>query len=259
MFAIGLIVMSPTTVMASTANVQDQTSKLISVETGSNSNMTLQPPILSNIDKSAIIDAAMNVSGIKAWSNQWNYSTMDFRGEKTGTGVTWNTAVVTLRLSHTAKAPFSCDIGWFAIVDVDLATKKVLNAHHPTVESHGCHGIGSGPIIYKRNADPNPGYSTATQNDVNSSTSYYGNSAVIQPPSFNNPGIYNSMTEDVEQLVNVDWSKTCSLGSGSTLDCFLQGGWIITTPASGCSSCNILADSSDIVYVDQSTTGRTMT
>jgi hypothetical protein len=104
-------------------------------------------PILSSTEKQAIIDAAMNVTGIKAWSNHWQYISMDFLGNGTNGNVTWHYAVVRLILPSNVNASFYCPNGWGAGAKVDLVTKQVVQAYYPTMKDHDCNIVSGGPLV----------------------------------------------------------------------------------------------------------------
>ncbi|HET7336860.1 MAG TPA: hypothetical protein VFJ23_03095 [Candidatus Nitrosotalea sp.] len=241
---IGLILLSSTTVLPNISAEQNNRGQ--NGYTQFTSPFHLQAPTLASDEKQKIIDTAMNLKAIKAWSDQWQFATMNFKGEKNSSGINWNEAVVVLHLPPNSSAPVKCDIGWVAGVRIDISTDKVIGAWYPTLESHQCHDITLDHSHDKKH-DP-PGYSTATQNDVNSTTSYYGNSAVLQTPSYSS-SIFSDMNQLVAQILNARWNVSCYSDS----ECFTQVGWLITVPS--ISSGGISSNSADIVYVDESTTG----
>lgn len=99
---------------------------------------------LSDDDKQAIINEALNVTGIKAWSDQWQFANMDFSGQNENGTTHWSYAIVMLKLPLDAKSPYPCDIGWFARVQINLDTRQVVNAWYPTPTDHQCHGLTLG-------------------------------------------------------------------------------------------------------------------
>jgi hypothetical protein len=101
-------------------------------------------PVLSDSEQRAIIDAAMSVPGLKAWSNQWKYGWMDFSGTTSG----WQYAIVHLRLPVNASAPLSCVFPYEAAIKVDISTKQVVEAHYPTPQNFNCNLGCGGPIGY---------------------------------------------------------------------------------------------------------------
>ncbi|WP_218583676.1 hypothetical protein, partial [Candidatus Nitrosotalea sp. FS] len=199
-------------------------------------------PTLSQSESQAVSAAALAVPELQNWSHGWQYVHMAFLGNnKAGTpDFKWQYAIVDLK-APSSSAPVACDIDWWAWVEIDLTTKKVVYADYPSMASHICRGPAG-------SLGTSPGYSTVEQTDLNSGTiSYYGNYAELRLPSFNT-GIYSHLgSAYVEQWLNADFypSSGCS-----TTECLEQGGWLITAYA--CSGCNISANTADIVYVDQS-------
>lgn len=206
-------------------------------------------PTLSDTDKKDIANAVLNVPGVKEWSNQWQVAGMGYLGTKSGDSVTWNDAIVVLRLPNSAPTPVSCNVGWTAWAKVDLSTKQVLEATYPTLSSNQCDAneLGTSHLNGKKLANDPPGFSIGTQNDVNG-TNWYGNYAVIETPSYSSTIFQDIYPTLIAQIDNALWNT--SLCSGG---CFTQAGWEIIDTA--CSSCGISANSTDIVYVDQSSTG----
>lgn len=224
-------------------------------------NLHFISPVLLDSDKQEIINASLKVQGLKSWSNQWQYFYTDYIGTINST-VTWNYAVVHLKLSTDNNAPFNCQYGWSAAIKVDLLTKQVVEAHYPTVQNHDCNLIVGGkvqttddqsfvlsPFISSAAAATIVhGFSTATENDITSG-SWYGDVAQLGVPSYNS-NIFTDMNQYIEQFENADWNFAC--GNPQHADCFTQGGWIITSITSTCGPCNINANTEDLVYVDQS-------
>ncbi|MDE1767067.1 MAG: hypothetical protein KGI27_12475 [Thaumarchaeota archaeon] len=241
---IGLVLLSPTMVIPS-VNAQPPTVA---------KTYSLPSPTMSTNEKNTLINEAMNLTGIKTWSNQWKYSTMNFAGEKTSSGtVNWKNAIVFLRLPSSSNAPVSCGHGWYAQVWIDLSTLKVVHAYYPTSQSHTCDSKNDLGPYSKNTLDSSTGspmgYAIARQNDVAGSSYYYGNSATLTTPSYNN-NIFTDQDELINGLLNAMWS-TSACGSST---CFTQVGWEITDVA-GSGSSGISADTADLVFVDQSTTG----
>lgn len=117
-------------------------------------NTTQHPnPVLADNEKQQLINIAMSQPNIRAWSNQWNFSTINFKGEKTNTGVNWQEAIVFLRLSPSASTPFKCDNGWVAEVRIDMITHKVIDSLSPSVQSHQCQDTNVLPTENKTAGD----------------------------------------------------------------------------------------------------------
>lgn len=197
------------------------------------------PPALSAADNQAIINAALSIPELKNWSNGWQYVNTGFIGTNNPV-VKWEYAIVTLK-APSKSAPVACDVDWSAWIKIDLATKKVIAADYPSMNSHVCHGITGAN-------GANHGYSIATQDDVIGS-SYYGNYAEIKSPSFLST-VYNHLSGGyITQLLNAEWNS----GTGcSDPYCIEQVGWLLTA-ATGCSGCGISANHNYIAYVDEST------
>lgn len=117
---------------------------------------------------------------------------------------------------------------------------------YPTTQSHSCHGF-SMAHTHKNGSDP-PTFAIASDDDV-VSTQYRGNSAVLTTPSYNT-SIFNSMNDGISYLLNAEWLQNCT---GPDTHCFLQGGWLMTTPSHSVGG--LPANSVDIVFVDESVTG----
>ncbi|MGI0058283.1 MAG: hypothetical protein ACREBJ_00815, partial [Nitrosotalea sp.] len=97
-------------------------------------------PKLSSADNQAIISTALAAPAIQTWSHDWKYVTMGFGGNnKPDPNFQWQYALVTLR-APSSSAPVSCDIDWWAYVEIDMTTMKVVSTKYPTMESHICHG-----------------------------------------------------------------------------------------------------------------------
>jgi hypothetical protein len=116
----------------------------------SKSSIATKSPVLSDPKHQAIINAAMNVPGLKAWSNQWQYLSMGFIGTTSGS---WQNAVVYLRLPVNASAPLHCVFPIDAMIKVDLSTNQVIEANYPTLKNFNCNFVGSGPIGTPHNSN----------------------------------------------------------------------------------------------------------
>jgi hypothetical protein len=214
------------------------------------SNSTrLNPPTLSDTDKQALINTAMNVTGIKSWSNQWQYATMDFLGNSINGNVTWNYTVVRLLLPSNVNTPFYCKHGWEAGAKIDLITKQVVYAYYPTIYQHDCNTIEGA------SSPPDPSFAVATQNDV-ATTHWYGNKAQLVVPNYSS-SIFTDMnsTSVIEQILNDMWNQQCKWNGPQPVPagCFTQAGWVITNY--NCSFCNLTANTEDLIYIDQSVFG----
>jgi hypothetical protein len=230
--------------------------------------LSVPDPVLSDTQKQQMLEEAMNVPGIKAWSSNWKFLTMDFIGNYSSG--TWQYAVVRLQLSSSDAAPFYCQYGWGAFAKIDLNTKNIVLTEYPTMKDHLCNVIISGPpnddklspslfypAAFATAGPPNdPSFAIVQQYDVSSNANkYYGNKAVLTPP-YHSLNIFSDMSPNsvIEQLLNADWNVSCNSPSGYTPDCFTQSGWVITNYDCG-SECNyITAKTEDLIYVDQSTT-----
>lgn len=117
-------------------------------------------PILSDSEKQAVINAALSVPGLKAWSNQWQYGWMDFSGTTTSG---WQYAIVHLRLPVNASAPLSCVFPSGAAIMVDLSTYQVVKADYPTLQNFNCNMLCTG----------GPGMTCPTYNTIIKNTTAY--------------------------------------------------------------------------------------
>lgn len=217
-------------------------------------------PDLTKEQESEIINAAMNAEGVKEWSpTGWKYVSMDFLGV-TEPELKWQTAIVHLQLPPgSGNPPAECFQGWWATIDVDLATYSVKQVGVPNIDSHQCQSdikfadpdlVGAEAqfpaFVQTASAVPaNPGFLLLEENDV---TSYniYGNLAYFKTPAYNT-AIYNHMDYYIAELIN--WKSSTNM--------LAQEGWMITTVA-GCTTCGseaIPADSGVLVYADQSVYG----
>lgn len=224
----GLVLISPTAILPNVS------------ATYSIPHIAYSEPILSSTDSQAISNAALSVPALQNWSRDWQYVHMAYLGNnKAGTpDFKWQYAIVDLKASSNS-APFACDIDWWAQVTIDMTTKKVVSASYPTMESHACHAA-EGKL-----SDP-PGWSVATENDLNSTTNYYGDYAELNIPSFSN-SIYSHLNgKYVEQFVNSFFHPSSGCSDGN---CIEQAGWILASTTT-CHSCN--TNSNDLIYVDES-------
>ncbi|MBI1829504.1 MAG: hypothetical protein HY222_04850 [Thaumarchaeota archaeon] len=94
---------------------------------------TIPPtPEFSQAQMNAFMSNAMSVQGIKSWSDKWQFGWVDF----TGTTVPlpkWTHMQLHLRVPSNAPALKACDIGWDAVVDIDLATGKIDASDFPNM------------------------------------------------------------------------------------------------------------------------------
>lgn len=215
-----------------------------------------QTPEFSNNERQQLMTDAMNVPGIKAWSDKWQYNYIDFVGTTEPTP-RWERAILHLYLPANAESPKTCDIGWESIVEFNLNTHKITNSYYPT-QSTECHKgvvklgdpeqqsiesnlfIPTASAIATRNS-----FSAATMEDVlNTGNSIQGVIAEILTPSYN--GQFSHMDGFVGQLANLRLSATPGQN-------YLQSGWIIAS--AGCtSSCGDLVqpNSKVLVWADSS-------
>jgi hypothetical protein len=138
---------------------------------------------------------------------------MDFMGVK-DPSVQWQYAIVNLHLPPNVQTTVTCDTGWWAMVKVDMATKRVVSEDEPTKNNATCHSkLNGGPMIINTQpvsildailpqANAAPGYSAAGENDV-SSYSIYGNIAKFPTPSYNT-AIFSDENNYIEQLLNAN-------------------------------------------------------
>jgi hypothetical protein len=201
---------------------------------------------------------ALNVSGIKTWSDKWQFGWTDFTGTTTPVAK-WTHMQLHLTLPPNVTAPKVCDIGWDAVVDIDLSTGKITAADFPTMATQ-CHRAGvilQDPEVAKQNAIPSyiptaaatlvlHGYSAATQDDIlNLSNSLQGSIADVLTPTFS--GTYSHLNGYVGQLVNERFSSTPGAN-------YLQAGWVIAGSGGCSSSCGdlVTTNSKVIVWADSS-------
>jgi hypothetical protein len=217
--------------------------------------LSIHQPMLSDMEKQQMIDEVMNIPGIKTWSDNWKFVTMDFLGTY-GPINSWQYAVIHLQLLPSDDAISHCDFGWEAYAKVDLATKKIVSAVYPTKDgNYECKFAGGVrasnikpvsnwyalPSAYATTYPPYQSYAIVGQYDVTTSN-WYGNKADLVPPYYN-LNIFSDMNPNslIEQLLNANWNQANG---------FTQAGWVIlnfNTPI------GISANTEDLVYVDEST------
>ena len=135
-------------------------------------------PVLSDSEKQAVINVALSVPGLKAWSNQWQYGWMDFSGTTTSG---WQYAIVHLRLPVDASAPLSCVFPSGAAITVDLSTYQVVKADYPTLQNFNCNVICSPPVGVACPNNNNTIIKNATAYDIYV-TNFGSNSSVPEFP-----------------------------------------------------------------------------
>lgn len=148
MAVLGLLLLSMPVVGLNTnvkgANAQPESTPTNAVDVMNYVNSTAfvppKNPTLTSSEQQAIIDAALNASGVKAWSSTgWQFVTMDFMGV-TQPSLQWQYAIINLHLPSNVNAPVACDNGWWAMVKVDLVTKQVISEDEPNANNSKCHG-----------------------------------------------------------------------------------------------------------------------
>ena len=104
---------------------------------------TLPPP-----ENQSIVSVALAIPELQNWSHEWKYIDTSFLGNnKIGIagGFQWQYAIVTLK-APSSSAPVPCDNDWWAWIEIDMTTMKVVQATYPTMESHQCEvAMGGGP------------------------------------------------------------------------------------------------------------------
>lgn len=104
-------------------------------------------PTLTSSETQSLINVALAIPGLQQWSHDWRYIGMGFLGNNklaTG-GFEWQYAILSLKVPS-SSAPIPCENDWWAWVDIDMTTMKVVQATYPTMESHNCQmAIGGGP------------------------------------------------------------------------------------------------------------------
>ncbi|MDE2589073.1 MAG: hypothetical protein KGL95_05355, partial [Patescibacteria group bacterium] len=143
-----------------------------------------------------------------------------------------------------SSAPVSCDIDWWAYVEIDMTTMKILSVNYPTMESHICHGDELG-------IKPHHAWSITTQDDLNSSNSYYGNYADLNAPDYLSSVFTALNSSYVGQAVNAFFPDgTTGCGTNTYGGCLEQAGWVLGSNG---------GNHANIVYVDFSKTGTFVT
>lgn len=217
-------------------------------------------PQIGDVQKSVMVDKAINVQGIKDWSpNGWKFLTMNYYGTTEPT-LKWTKAVMYLKLPAGQGNPkIACENGWIATVTFDLNTNAVLEAGFPTMSSHDCQpGLELGDhdkiqgkvdipsfVPTAAAATLNTDSLESTEDDVVSS-SLYGAWVELKTPTISS-SIYSHMTYFVSNTLNQKFVNNINPDKY-----FLQGGWIATAVAA-CTSCGtemVPANSKDLVYVD---------
>ena len=230
-----------TTIMLSLAIVSPFTPSNVNAVPSSHTPPTV--PILSSVDKQGAINAALSIPELKNWSQDWQFSSMGLINSNNSPEKVQQEVVVLKAPSK--SAPFACNADWWAWIEIDNATKKVVYANYPTMESHVCQHTSA-----KKSSDPHT-WTIATQNDVNSTTQWFGIYAKINLPTVSN-SIYTHLNNQyIEQLVNAYFPH----GTGcSNSQCIEQAGWQVTQGSITCIGCPSGA-SNTMIYVDESVHG----
>lgn len=211
--------------------------------------------VMTADQKDTIMKTAMNHPGLKNLSTTgWKFVTMDYYGTLSPK-FEYTSVVLHFVLPPEVKTRLNCDkLG--ATVEVDLKTYQIKDAYVPD-EKVDCNGsIELGKAVYSQQIVDIPtfiptasavtstnGLLAAMQNDV--STPTYGGWVRLTTPNINT-SIYGHMNQFVAHLFNQYFG-------GSN---FLQLGWL-STRVQGCASCNVQANSTILVYVDQNAYGDT--
>lgn len=105
-------------------------------------------PTLSPSENQTVVSIALSVPELQNWSHDWKYVDIGFLGNnKLGIagGFEWQYAIVHLKASS-GSAPIPCNNDWWAWIEIDMTTMKVVQATYPTMESHQCEvATGGGP------------------------------------------------------------------------------------------------------------------
>lgn len=104
---------------------------------------TLPPP-----ENQSIVDVALAIPELQNWSHDWKYVGMGFgSNNKAASGdFEWQYAIVTLK-APSSSAPIPCDNDWWAWIEIDMTTMKVVQATYPTIDSHQCEvAMGGGSV-----------------------------------------------------------------------------------------------------------------
>ncbi len=134
-----------TTIMLSLAIVSPFTPSNVNAVPSSHTPPTV--PILSSVDKQGAINAALSIPELKNWSQDWQFSSMGLINSNNSPEKVQQEVVVLKAPSK--SAPFACNADWWAWIEIDNATKKVLYANYPTMESHVCQHTSA-----KKSSDP---------------------------------------------------------------------------------------------------------
>ncbi|MDE1766801.1 MAG: hypothetical protein KGI27_11100 [Thaumarchaeota archaeon] len=104
-------------------------------------------PTLTPSETQSLVKIALDIPELQKWSHDWHYVDVGFLGNNklaTG-GFEWQYAIVNLK-SPSNSAPIPCDNDWWAWIEIDMTTMKVVKATYPTMESHQCQvAMGGGP------------------------------------------------------------------------------------------------------------------
>ncbi|MDE2588907.1 MAG: hypothetical protein KGL95_04505, partial [Patescibacteria group bacterium] len=218
-------------------------------------------PGFTQSQMNSFISSAINVPGIKAWSDKWQYNFVDLAGTTTPVPK-WQRMMLHLYLPPTVSAPKTCDMGWQAIVVFDLDTGKIVGSVYPNsttscFKSQPAVMMGDPAMNTKNGVSPNTvtlhaGFAAAGQSDIlNTNNVLQGTYANIVTPSFD--GTYSSLSGATSQEVNARFSPTAPQN-------YLQSGWMIAGPNGCTSNCfGIMpANSEHIVYADNSVSPYTL-
>lgn len=104
-------------------------------------------PTLTPSETRSLVKIALDIPELQKWSHDWHYVDMGFLGNNklaTG-GFEWQYAIVDLK-APSSSAPMPCDNDWWAWIEIDMTTMKVVKVTYPTMESHQCQvAMGGGP------------------------------------------------------------------------------------------------------------------
>lgn len=105
-------------------------------------------PTLTPSENQSVVKVALSIPELQNWSHDWKYVDMGFLGNnKLGIagGFEWQYAIVNLK-APSSSALIPCDNDWWAWIEIDMTTMKVVQATYPTMESHQCEvAMGGGP------------------------------------------------------------------------------------------------------------------
>lgn len=94
-------------------------------------------PPLPNENEGELARIALNLPGLRDWSDEWRVVSIGYRGS-VEPNPAYNVAIVYLLLAPEAEAPAFCKGGFAANVQIDLDTREVIDAYYPTEEHHPC-------------------------------------------------------------------------------------------------------------------------